>query len=636
MPDPLPPDPYEAFGVSRDADLDEIRKVYRKLVLTCHPDKFPDEAIKAQKSEEFHKVQQAWELLNNGNERARYDKLYKLSKLRAEISAQSGIRGRGVEDYSPRSTTSPKYETRANAVYEERVPKPRSFEDEYRVRDFDYSRPSAPKYDDRYDAPLPTPRRSSIRVMEERRSERRAEDNDDNTARRRWKDAIKVAERTIQADKKKIRTKTRRQDYDSKHYAHSHVESDSESDSEVERFMSTRRSGEPKKRQEESRRSRHEDSHVRKAKEYDSDYSDERETKTYTLAKSAVDYILKQSGKSPIVEVSNRHRNSLPRQSSSRSAVPPPPPPPPQPPMQSIDNPRRSSASSSRRGSHLSRPATKERRVTEIVDPPRREYEVSHRPNLSSSTSSPSSIKIPPTSPKGVPRAQTMDVRSEKAPSPLRRAQTSPMQYVPSPGHAPPKSSRLRSAETHDSGYPSPATPEFKSSHTPQYTSTRYQYISEDEEEDGARTPRIVPITPTPEYRTHERDRDRDVSPRTLHRGDRSSHTRASSRGTTKRSQFHSDSRRSPPIVRSSTSRQEDSKGRLFGEITPAEEKHKVQYSAKLEPRDIVYSDHRRHGSGSDSARDHRDAYAYEFRGGRGGHPGIGSRGVSSYAQGAH
>ncbi|KAF2198633.1 heat shock protein DnaJ, partial [Delitschia confertaspora ATCC 74209] len=71
--DPLPPDPYQALGVPKDCDQALIKSTYRKLVLKTHPDKFTDEAIKKQKQEEFHKIQQAYEILSDEDKRATYD-----------------------------------------------------------------------------------------------------------------------------------------------------------------------------------------------------------------------------------------------------------------------------------------------------------------------------------------------------------------------------------------------------------------------------------------------------------------------------------------------------------------------------------------------------------------------------------
>ncbi|KAK4226857.1 hypothetical protein QBC38DRAFT_455793 [Podospora fimiseda] len=79
----LPPDPWKALGVDRNADKSEIRTAYKKLVLKCHPDKVQDATLKAEKQEEFQKVQQAWELLNNDIERAKYEA--QLAKLASRL-----------------------------------------------------------------------------------------------------------------------------------------------------------------------------------------------------------------------------------------------------------------------------------------------------------------------------------------------------------------------------------------------------------------------------------------------------------------------------------------------------------------------------------------------------------------------
>src|SRR6266536_1208610 len=82
----LPPDPYIALGVSKDAKLPEIRSAHRKLVLKCHPDKVQDAALKAIKQDEFQKVQQAYELLTDDTKRLQYDEQVKLFELRKEMS----------------------------------------------------------------------------------------------------------------------------------------------------------------------------------------------------------------------------------------------------------------------------------------------------------------------------------------------------------------------------------------------------------------------------------------------------------------------------------------------------------------------------------------------------------------------
>ncbi|EPQ30548.1 uncharacterized protein PFL1_02073 [Pseudozyma flocculosa PF-1] len=64
-------DYYELLQVEQTATVDEIRKSYRKLALKHHPDKNPDNVERANKI--FHKLQEAYEILSDDQERAWYD-----------------------------------------------------------------------------------------------------------------------------------------------------------------------------------------------------------------------------------------------------------------------------------------------------------------------------------------------------------------------------------------------------------------------------------------------------------------------------------------------------------------------------------------------------------------------------------
>ena len=59
-------DLYSTLGVSRNADDSEIRKQYRKLCLTSHPDK-------GGSAEEFQKIQKAYEILSDERKRQIYN-----------------------------------------------------------------------------------------------------------------------------------------------------------------------------------------------------------------------------------------------------------------------------------------------------------------------------------------------------------------------------------------------------------------------------------------------------------------------------------------------------------------------------------------------------------------------------------
>ncbi|MEX2195280.1 MAG: molecular chaperone DnaJ [Thermoleophilaceae bacterium] len=67
---PAVKDPYKTLGVERKASDEEIKKAYRKLARTHHPDRNPDDP-KAE--ERFKEVQEAYSILSDPEKRKRYD-----------------------------------------------------------------------------------------------------------------------------------------------------------------------------------------------------------------------------------------------------------------------------------------------------------------------------------------------------------------------------------------------------------------------------------------------------------------------------------------------------------------------------------------------------------------------------------
>ncbi|MGN6762303.1 MAG: DnaJ domain-containing protein [Leifsonia sp.] len=64
---PASPSPYEVLGVRPDVSHDDLRRTYRRLLRETHPDTGGTAAA-------FQAVQQAWELVGDPDDRARYDR----------------------------------------------------------------------------------------------------------------------------------------------------------------------------------------------------------------------------------------------------------------------------------------------------------------------------------------------------------------------------------------------------------------------------------------------------------------------------------------------------------------------------------------------------------------------------------
>jgi DnaJ-class molecular chaperone len=81
-------DPYEVLSVPRGASEAEIKKAFRKLAKTHHPDRSKDPKAK----EKFSEISSAYDLLSDPQKRGQFD--------RGEIDAEGKPRFRGFEGFS--------------------------------------------------------------------------------------------------------------------------------------------------------------------------------------------------------------------------------------------------------------------------------------------------------------------------------------------------------------------------------------------------------------------------------------------------------------------------------------------------------------------------------------------------------
>jgi len=74
-------DYYEVLGVDKSASKEELKKAYRKLAMQYHPDRNPGDK---ESEEKFKEAAEAYEILNNDDKRAKYDRF-----------GHDGVRGSG-------------------------------------------------------------------------------------------------------------------------------------------------------------------------------------------------------------------------------------------------------------------------------------------------------------------------------------------------------------------------------------------------------------------------------------------------------------------------------------------------------------------------------------------------------------
>jgi len=597
MDDPLTPSPYKTLNVPKDATLTTIRSAHRKLVLSCHPDKVQDESAKKIKAEQFHLVQQAYEILADENRRQRYDERVKLATLRAEMMEERGP-PRKAQDYgSPRAGQSPIFEMRGGRMYEERVPKhARMYEEDVFNTKFAESRPSSKKYDDRY---AESPRRSSGRAQEEKRRARDQERELDAERERRIREDRRAAEVAARRQGDRRRDKDRKRDTETKSSRKFAFVDDDASDSEPnDRYYSSKGEGKSKPKSDVRRGSREERlrrSSKREVKEYDEDL----DYKTLL----AQEHINKSR---EAVEIEPRPRPSRAKTSSNLDHRPAPSSPHP------IDGGRRSSGDQERRNSGRGRTSRavspvrksgRDKRVADIVDPTS-----NRKPSMPAASSDPRGLKSTFTSSsrREPQRSATYQSQSDFKHPGMRRSETMPTIPQMRREPVPLKSSNLKeskpaqdsSSDDSSDSEETDATPEVYTRHSPRQKSTRYEYKIRADEGGSV-------VAEPEEYIT------RDVSPKNRRSSDRppmaprtSANTNVRTppiprsmsyafppedRPSPRQSYSRTESARAPPPIK--THHSSRGPGQLFGEYSPNED-----YSPKTSHASPKVYDDVRHG----------------------------------------
>lgn len=486
---PLPEDPYGALSLQKTATTDQIRSSYRKLVLKAHPDRFPQASPeeKQKKSDEFHKIQQAYELLTDDTRRQRYDERVHLAELKAELLKEQAASGRksgrsvpaAQKEYTNgRSFNVSSFETRGGAFYEERVPKPSP----QKVYDEDYTRyESATKYDDYRSSPRvskaddsykSSTRKTSTKEYDEMRRGGPREERDSWDAKAASKEKLKQEkerERQAQSDKKKARDKVKRQESEAKQYYSSPRIPDEYSETDSSDYA--RRSAPSSKKRTEASRRGHKDErstrHSRGMEEL-SDFSDERSHNEFyqrqnSKEQDAWNYIKQATKQSSDPEDRPRVSARTSSKSTVHAPAPPPPPPPPAPPKEKSDSVKRSSASKKERVSSKtsppreSRSSRKEKPFPEIIEPEpkssrRTGYSSTKRPSLKTTDTAParyeSEFRQPTKASTWQPandrererdrerefrdreRERDRESARKEEPKPIRRSQTNPLEKM--------------------------------------------------------------------------------------------------------------------------------------------------------------------------------------------------------------
>lgn len=230
MSSPPVPDPYQALGIPKDATSTTIKSTYRKLALKFHPDKVTDESQKESAAENFHRIQQAYEILGDDEKRAKYDATIKLAELRREVLQRQQHQPPPQSQPPPQAYRYPPPPQQSPYTASRPPPSPAAARPDVRVPDikiptgsprasatynirpeprYETMRPSVYVDDDLYDDPSsrPSSRKQSYAEKDPRRHLSRSESD---------RKIYVEKERSSRHDRRKNNDKDRRRDRESK------------------------------------------------------------------------------------------------------------------------------------------------------------------------------------------------------------------------------------------------------------------------------------------------------------------------------------------------------------------------------------------------------------------------------------
>ena len=85
----IPPDPFAALGLERDATPTEIKARYYFLARRYHPNRnYGPEESKRSLGEHFHRINQAWQLLSSPEQKRRWLEMIELVELQDQVEAK--------------------------------------------------------------------------------------------------------------------------------------------------------------------------------------------------------------------------------------------------------------------------------------------------------------------------------------------------------------------------------------------------------------------------------------------------------------------------------------------------------------------------------------------------------------------